>query len=163
MMLTTLDWILVVLLLLSAVLGLWRGLIEEVMSLGGWFISGLAGLYLADSLSPHLAMTGLSDTLRYGLAFVLIFITTLIVWSMLTAVIKKAIGAVGLGALDRLLGAAFGLLRGALILIVLTVLISYSPIQATDFWQTSNGVRLGLSAAQSLKPYAPAVLAGLIP
>lgn len=162
-MFTTLDWIFIALLLISALLGLWRGFIEEVMSLGGWFVSGLAALYLADVLSPHLAMTGLSDTLRYCLAFALIFIVTMLTWTMLTSAIKNAIGAVGLGTLDRLLGAGFGLLRGVLILTVLTVLISYTPVQATEFWQTSEAVKLSLKTAQSLKTYLPPLIAGLIP
>jgi membrane protein required for colicin V production len=162
-MLTTLDWILLALLSLSIVLGLWRGLIWEVMSLGGWFIAGAVALYVADDLSPYLAMTGLSDTLRYALALVLIYITTLIVWSMLTSAIKNAVGAIGMGPIDRLLGGLFGLARGALILVIAVTLISYTPVKSAEFWQTSIGVKLCQSAAQSLKPYLPASAAGLIP
>jgi membrane protein required for colicin V production len=162
-MLSTLDWIFVALLALSIGLGLWRGLIWEVMSLGGWFIAGATAIYLADYLTPYLAMTGLSDTLRYALAIVLIYITSFILWSMLTSTLKNAVGAIGMGPLDRLLGGAFGLARGALILTIAVTLINYTPIQSAEFWQTSMGVKLFQSAAQSLKPYLPASAAGLIP
>jgi membrane protein required for colicin V production len=163
MILTTLDWIFIALLGLSVVLGFWRGVIWEVMSLGGWFVAGFAAIYGSDFLSPHLSMTGLSDTLRYALAFLLIFIAALIVWSMLTSVIKNAVGAIGLGALDRLLGGIFGLGRGALILTFAVSLISYTPVDSAEFWQTSTAVKLCKAAAQSLKPYLPARTAGLIP
>ena len=162
-MFTTLDWIFIGLLGLSIVLGIWRGLIWEVMSLGGWFVAGAAAIYLADYLTPYLAMTGLSDTLRYALAIVLIYITTLILWSMLTSAIKNAVGAIGMGPIDRLLGGVFGLSRGALILTIAVTLISYTPVPSAEFWQTSSGVKLCQSAAQSLKPYLPASAAGLIP
>lgn len=162
-MLTTLDWIFIALLGLSVVLGLWRGVIWEVMSLAGWFVAGFAAIYGSDLLSPHLSMTGLSDTLRYALAFVLIFITALIVWGMLTSVIKNAVGAIGLGALDRLLGGFFGLGRAALILMFAVILISHTPINSAEFWQASNAVKTSKQAAQMLKPYLPSSVAGLIP
>lgn len=163
MILTTLDWIFVALLGLSVVLGFWRGVIWEVMSLAGWFVAALASVYASDALSPHLTMTGLSDSLRYALAFLLIFIATLILWGVLTSLIKNAVGAVGLGALDRLLGGLFGIARGALILIFAVTLISYTPLDNAEFWQTSNAVKLCKQTAQTLKPYLPASAAGLIP
>jgi membrane protein required for colicin V production len=162
-MYTTLDWIFIALLGLSVVLGFWRGVIWEVMSLGGWFVAGFAAIYGADYLSPYLSMTGLSDTMRYALACFLIFIAALILWSILTSLIKNAVGAIGLGALDRLLGGIFGLGRGALILTFAVSLISYTPVDGVEFWQTSNAVKACKQAAQMLKPYLPASAAGLIP
>ena len=162
-MITTLDWVFLGLLALSILLGLWRGLIVEVMSLGGWFIAGAAALYLAEHLTPYLDMTGLSNTPRYLLALVLIFITVLIVWSMLTTAVSNATGAIGLGAFDRLLGGMFGAARGAALLALFVTLISYTPVKSTEFWQTSSGVKLCQFLAQSLKPYLPASAAGFIP
>lgn len=162
-MMTTLDWIYLSLLGLSGVLGLWRGFMWEVMSLAGWFVAGTASIYGADFLSPHLAMTGLSDTLRYGLAFVLIFIASLILWSMLTSAIKSGVGAMGVGLLDRLFGAGFGLFRGALILTLFTILLTYTPIHSADFWQQSTAVAWCQQAAQSLKHYLPPAAGAFIP
>jgi membrane protein required for colicin V production len=163
MVLTVLDWILLAMLGLSVLIGLWRGLIEEVMSLGGWFIAGAAALYLADSLTPLLASAGLSDTWRYILALVIIFVAVLIVWSLLTSAIKKAIGAIGLGLFDRLLGAAFGVARGVLLLTFFVMLLGFSPISQTDFWIQSKTVPLCQQVAAQLKPYLPASAAKLIP
>jgi membrane protein required for colicin V production len=163
MAISTLDWVFIALLGLSVVLGLWRGVIWEVMSIGGWFVAGFAALYGSNYLSPHLVMTGLSDSLRYGLAFLLIVITCLIIWSMLTSVIKNAVGAIGLGALDRLLGGLFGFARGALILVFVTTLVSYTPVGTAEFWQTSSAVKLCKHAAHIIKPHLPASAAGFIP
>lgn len=162
-MLTTLDWIFLGLLLLSALLGLWRGFVLEVMSLGGWVVAGISAMYLSDYLSPHLVMTKLSDTPRYALAFAIIFIVTLIVWGILTNMVKNAIGAMGLGTLDRLLGALFGVIRGGMLLVLAALLISHTPIEQTDFWQTSHAPAWCTQIAQSLKPYAPSALARFIP
>jgi membrane protein required for colicin V production len=162
-MFTTLDWIFLGLLGLSIALGFWRGLVWELMSMGGWFVAGAAAFYGAPYLSPYLAMTDLSVTLRYTLALVLIYITVWILWKMLASAIKNAVGAVGMGSLDRLLGGVFGLARGALFLTVAVTVLSYTPVQSTDFWQTSSGVKLCQAAAQLLKPYLPANAAELIP
>jgi len=162
-MLTSLDWTFIALLALSCLLGLWRGLVWEAMSLAGWFVAGVVSYTLADHVSPMLAMTGLSDTLRYGLAFILLFIASLLIWGVVTAVIKKAVGAIGLGLLDRLLGGAFGIVRGGLILVVLVSFISHTPIQDAQFWQASWVVKNTQAAAASLKVYLPSSIAALIP
>jgi membrane protein required for colicin V production len=163
MTLTPLDWILLGMLGLSVIIGLWRGFIEEVMSLGGWFVAGATALYLAGPFSLFLVTTGLSDNWRYVTALIIIFVVMLIVWNMLTALIKNAIGAVGLGFFDRLMGGVFGGARGVLLLTFFAVLLSYTPVSATDFWTESKTIPLLSQSAQQLKPYLPASAAGFIP
>jgi membrane protein required for colicin V production len=162
MPLTALDWIFLGALLLSCIIGLWRGFIQEAMSLAGWFAALGAAYALADWFVPMLTSTGLGEATRYALAFGLLFVGTLIVWSMLTAFIKKAVGAIGLGALDRLLGGLFGIVRGAVILVTLTLFVSLTPVDHSEFWQTSKAVSVSKDAAQTLKPLLPASVAAFI-
>jgi membrane protein required for colicin V production len=161
-MLTVLDCIFLGALLLSCIVGVWRGFVQEAMSLAGWFVALAAAFALANPLQSHLTSTGLGDTTRYALAFGLVFVLMLILWGFLTALIKKLMASVGLEPLDRALGGFFGILRGAVILTTLTLLLGFTPIQNTEFWQTSKAVAAAKGAAQTLKPILPASVAAFI-
>jgi len=161
--LTTLDLLFLGALLLSVLMGAWRGLVQEVMSLMGW-IAALAAAYTwATPLSLRIPQQGLSDAPHYGLAFILIFVFALIGCAVVTAVLKKIIGAVGLSSFDRLLGATFGLIRGLVILISVTQLIGYTPIHDSEAWKTSSAVQAVQALAGSLKPFLPSSMGLLAP
>lgn len=161
--LTTLDLFFIGVLVLSLAVGAWRGLIHEALSLASWMGALFAAYAWSDDLLPHLPAQGLSEAPRYGLAFILIFVFTLIGCALLTALLKKMMGAAGLRSFDRLLGAIFGCARGLVILISLTQLIGYTPIHASQEWQSSLAVRLTKSLAQSMKPLLPSTVKQLIP
>jgi membrane protein required for colicin V production len=158
-----LDYGYVVLLLLSVLLGAVRGFVHVTMSLAGWFVALAASHYLASFLSPYLMATGLGETPRYALAFVVVFVITLIIWSLVAMLIKQAVSKVGLGGIDRLLGAVFGFARGAVIAISLTVLVSLTPADQSETWQHSVAVKMTKSAAHSLKPMLPSTISALVP
>ena len=158
-----LDYGFLAVLALSILLGAAKGFIHVVMSLAGWFVALIAAHYLADFLSPYLASTGFGETARYVLAFAITFVIALVVWGLVTMMIKQAISSVGLGGLDRLLGAAIGLLRGAVILISLTVLVSVTPADQSTTWQNSTAVKMSKAAAQASKPFLPAKIAAIVP
>jgi membrane protein required for colicin V production len=160
---TTLDWIFIGLLTLSCVIGLWRGLIAEVMALTGWGVAVVVAYLFADPLSAKLTMTELGDTARYILAFAIIFILTMLIWSLIASLLQKAVNALGLTIFDRLLGGVFGAARGALILTALTVLISHTPIKNSEFWEASKAVQTTQKYATSIKPYLPPSLGQFIP
>jgi membrane protein required for colicin V production len=148
---------------ISMLLGAAKGFIHVVMSLAGWFAALIAAHYLADLLSPYLTSTGLGDTSRYVLAFVIAFVIALIAWGIVTVMIKQAVSGIGLGGLDRLLGVAIGLVRGAVILISLTVLVSVTPADQSITWQNSIAVKMTKAAAQASKPFLPAKIAAIVP
>ena len=158
-----LDYGYLVLLLLSMLLGAARGFIHVTMSLAGWFVALAASHYLANFLSPYLEVTTLGETPRYALAFVVVFVIALIVWSIVTMLVKQAVSGVGLGGLDRLLGGVFGLVRGAVIAITLTALVSATPADQSPTWQNSLAVKMSKAAAHALKPLLPATISALVP
>jgi membrane protein required for colicin V production len=158
----TLDCIFLAALVLSCLVGVWRGFVQEAMSLAGWFVALGAASGLSDGLAPLLTSTGFGQSTCYALAFVLIFIAALILWGLLTALIKKMMASVGLAPLDRALGGLFGVLRGVVILTTLTLLLGMTPLKNTDFWQSSLAVGAAKAIATTLKPILPASVAGLI-
>jgi hypothetical protein len=84
-----LDWFFVAVLLLSMLLGAWRGLVFELISLVGWLAAlALAWLFAGD-VAPFLPMRGASDSLRHVLAFLLVFVGTVMASALLAVVFKK--------------------------------------------------------------------------
>ena len=69
--------------------------------------------------------------------------------------IKKLIEAVGLRPVDRTLGAAFGLVRGAVLLLAVAVVVNMSPARRAAWWTESKGAGVSLAALKGLKPVLP--------
>ena len=134
---TGIDWILAALLLLSALVGLWRGLIFEVLSLLGWIAAFFVARWLAPTVGAYLPLQGLSDPLRYAAAFALTFILAVLLAGLLAALVRKLVSAVGLRPVDRLMGAAFGALRGVVVLLAVALVVDLTPFKRSEAWQQS--------------------------
>lgn len=115
--LSAVDWILLAVLGLSLLLGMWRGIVQEVLSLVGWGAAFYVSQMYAPLAAAWLPMEGSSQMLRYAAGFVVVFVAVLIATVLVSWVVKKLVSAVGLGPLDRLLGSLFGLMRGVVILL----------------------------------------------
>ena len=162
-MLTAVDWILLAVLGLSMLLGLWRGLVQEVLSLAGWVAAFFVAQIYAPQAAAWLPMEGSSQMLRYAAGFVVVFIAVLIATVLVSFVIKKLVSAVGLGPLDRLLGSLFGLLRGLVILLAVTVVVGMTPMRESDAWQHAQGAQWLQQFLHVLKPVLPADFGKYLP
>jgi membrane protein required for colicin V production len=158
-----LDWIFAAVLLLSMLLGAWRGLVYEVLSLINWVAAFVLAQWLALDMAQRLPMSGASDTVRYAAGFVLVFIASVLVGGLIAAVVKKLIATVGLRPVDRVLGAVFGLTRGMLLLLLVTVLVNMTTLKDSTAWQESVGVRVALVALKAIKPALPRDLDRFLP
>ncbi|MCH8551363.1 MAG: CvpA family protein [Natronospirillum sp.] len=129
------DWIIVVVVVLSALISLKRGFVKELLSLATW----VAALVIAVIFSERLAglMVGLiaTESWRLAAAFALLFILTLIVGAMVNHLIGELVRMTGLSGLDRTLGIVFGLLRGVIIVIALLAIARLFALDGT--WQGS--------------------------
>lgn len=152
------DWILIGIVLLSLLVGLWRGLVFEVLSLVGWVVSFFIAQWLAVSVAVHLPLQGLSDPVRYAVGFALTFLVCLVAAGLLATLSRKLIAVVGLLPVDRLLGAAFGALRGLVILLALAVVIGLTPLKTSDWWVQSQIAPLLSVVLTGLKPALPGSL-----
>lgn len=150
-----LDWILIAVLAASMVLGAVRGLVYEVLSLAGWVAAFVAAQWLAPRAAALLPMGQASEVLRYVAGFAVVFVGVVFGCALLSWLVRKAIEAVGLRPVDRILGAAFGLLRGAVIVLAATVVALMTPLQDTVAWQESQGAAVAAATLKHLKPILP--------
>jgi len=138
MQLTTLDYFAIGILVVSAVVGLWRGFFREVIALVAWF----AAAWLAYHFCNYLATEWLSafipnEAARLASAFLLIFVAVLITAGLLARAFQSLLSSAGLTLVDRFFGLIFGFVRGALVLVVLSTLGALTGAQQTKAWQAS--------------------------
>lgn len=152
---TAVDWILLAVLVFSMVLGAWRGLVYEVLSVLGWAASFYLAQWLAPDVAARLPLQSASDPVRYAAAFVLVFVAAVFVAGLLAFLLKKLVEAVGLRPVDRTLGAAFGLVRGVILLLAAAVVINMTALKTSDWWVQSTGASVLTATLKGLKPVLP--------
>ena len=157
------DWALAAVLAVSIAVGLWRGLVFEVLSLLGWVAAYVAAQAFASSVAPLLPIGAPGSGLNQGVAFALVFVLALLAWALASRLLRLVIHATPLQVVDRVLGGGFGLLRGAVLLLAVATVISMTPVARSPAWQQSQGaVWLG-ALLQGLKPVLPESLAQHLP
>ena len=150
------DWVLLGVLLASMLVGLWRGLVYEVLSLAGWVAAFVVAQWLAVDAVVWLPMIqGASESIQYAVAFGVVFVVTVFVAGFVSWLIKKLIETVGLRPVDRTLGAVFGLARGVVLLLALTVVLQLTGVARDDWWTTAQGPVWLQVVLTGLKPLLP--------
>ena len=157
------DWALIAVLLLSIVVGLWRGLVFELLSLLGWIAAYIAAQMLAPSVAPWLPVGAQGSALNQAAAFALTFLAALIVWALASRLLRLLIHATPLQLIDRVLGALFGLVRGVVLLLAVTTVVLLTPAQRSPAWQHSQGVAWITALLQGLKPVLPDAIGRHLP
>ncbi|MTW21116.1 CvpA family protein [Allochromatium palmeri] len=131
------DYIIIGIIALSALVGVARGLIREVLSLGTW-IAALAIAWLFHQQVAELLSTQLSNPMvRTGVAFMGLVLLVLLVGAILAAVLTTLIDTVGLTGMDRLLGMAFGGARGVVLVAMAVYLVALTPAPSDPAWSQS--------------------------
>ncbi|HQQ75412.1 MAG TPA: CvpA family protein [Pseudomonadales bacterium] len=133
------DWIIVAVVVLSALMSLARGFVREALSLLVWFVAFVVAFFFSERLAPLLVELIELPSLRYLAAFAILFVATLIVGSVVNFLVVQLVRMTGLSAVDRLLGVMFGVCRGVLIaLLILVFLPKMIPVQQDPWWQQSR-------------------------
>ncbi len=150
-----LDYAVIAVLVVSMAWSAMRGVVREIISLGGWIIAFLAANLFAGPLAQHLPQAISPDALRTLVAFIAIFIVALICTALVGVLMARLVSAVGLGALDKGLGALFGIARGAILVMaaVLAAGLTSAPLQ--PWWKGSMSGEPLKRAALALKPWLP--------
>ena len=158
-----LDWIAVVLVVVSMLLGLLRGLVFEVVLLAGWIAAFLCAQWLADDVGRWLPFGEPAATWRYAAGFVLVFVAVAFSVGLVAALTRKLVTAIGLRPVDRVLGGVFGVARGALALLAVAVVVHLLALSDSAWWHGSRSAIVLDAALQGLKPALPEKLASYLP
>lgn len=132
---TQFDYIVLVIIILSVLLGWWRGLVYEILSLLSWITSYFVAKSWAVEFTPYMPAVLESEALKSAAAFMAVFVTTLILCGIAAWSLNKLIKSFGLDwRTDGVLGAIFGFFRGWLLVLVIVLFAGLTKLPQTPFW-----------------------------
>ena len=150
-----LDWVVVAVLAVSVLLGLWRGLVYEVLSVLNWIAAFVLAQWLAPQAAALMPLSRAGESIQYAAGFAVVFIVALFAGGLLAWLTKKLVEAVGLRPVDRALGGVFGLVRGVVAVLAVAVLVHLAKLQNGVWWTESMTAGVASAALRGLKPVVP--------
>jgi membrane protein required for colicin V production len=151
---TAFDYGVIAILLASLALGLWRGLIGEVLALLAWVLAGLAAWQLGPEVGA--LITAIADPgLRVLAGYAAVFVGVLIVLSLIKLAVRGLLKALGLTAVDRVLGVVFGVARGLLIVFILVAIGGMTSLPKEMWWRNASLSQPLETAVLASKPWLP--------
>jgi membrane protein required for colicin V production len=153
-----LDYAVAGVLAVSLLIGVWRGLVREVISVLGWVIAFLAANLFAGPLGSSMPQAIPTPELRVAAAFVAVFVGALVLSSLAGLLLSKIVKSIGLGGVDRLLGAVFGAARGLLLVAAAAVFAGLTSAPRQAYWRDSASGPLLVQIALTLRPLLPQTL-----
>lgn len=132
------DWAIIAIIAISAVISLARGFVKEALSLITWLLAGLVAWLFGGALAEHFTPWIETPSVRVVVACVLLFVLTLIIGGLINYMIGQLVVFTGLSGTDRFLGMIFGAARGVLLVVVAVGLLSLGPVEEDDWWRQSS-------------------------
>ena len=156
---TSFDYVILTIIGISVLVSIMRGFVREILSLAGWVIAFFVARIYCLELAALLPAAIPGEPLRILAAFLILFLATLLVTSLLAIAISLLFKQVGLSWLDRLLGALFGLARGALITLVLVLVGGLTSLPEDTRWRNAMFSAPLEAAVMSMLMWFPADIA----
>jgi len=150
------DWFVAIVLLVSVGIGAVRGLVRTVFALGAWAVA-LLGVPIAGPPLDRVLPEAVPNAVSYFVVFLLLFIAV----RMLGALAAKALRGIGLGGADRLLGAVLGLVRAAIVVLVVAVGAHLGGYSKHPSWKQALSWPLLDALVQWAEPFLPERLSGV--
>lgn len=133
---TQFDYIVLVVIILSVLLGWWRGLVYEILSLLSWITSYFVAKSWVVEFTPYMPEVLESEALKSAAAFMAVFVTTLILCGIAAWALSKLFKSFGLDwRTDGVLGAFFGFMRGGILVLVIVLFAGLTKLPQTPFWR----------------------------
>lgn len=156
---TAFDFVVLGIALLSLLVGFMRGVVSEILAIAAWVIALFAASEFALTVGALYA-TWLTEPAAQAVAgFATVVIAVLIVCTVLRAVLRKLLRAVGLGTMDRLLGGVFGVARALVIVLALVLVGGMTAMPRAPWWRHAILAPPLETAVIALKPWLPRALA----
>ena len=157
---TGFDYAIIAILTASVLLGAWRGMVSEVLSLASWVIAFLVAREWGEQIGTQLLAPYLTVSFwQIAGGWILLFIATILAVSIFKALLRKTLHAIGLGFFDRTLGMVFGAARGILLILLLVAIGGMTKLPEEPWWQKARFAPLAEQGVMLIKPWLPADLA----
>lgn len=156
---TSFDYVVLGIVGASLLLGIWRGVVGEVVALAAWVLAFFVAREFGTELGQAL-FSGIGDAgLRALAGFGALFVGVLVVMALVRMAASSMIKALGLGVSDRLLGLVFGVARGVMIAMVLVAVGGMTSAPRQPWWQEATLAGPLETAVLAASPWLPQDLA----
>lgn len=150
------DFIILGIVSISALVSFFRGFVREAIALTGWIIaSWLSFTYFEDGavyLATHVSV----PSARLALSFIALFVGTLLLTGVIASLADLLVDKTDLKGTDRVLGMVFGAGRGGLIVVLLVMAAGLTPLPQDPWWRQSTLIvhfeRLAVTIREALPP-----------
>jgi membrane protein required for colicin V production len=132
------DIVIIALIILSAVLSLFRGFVKEALALASWLVAFWVAMVFHEDLAAVLSQWLSEPSIQKIAAFSILFISVLLLGALVNYLAGKLVAKTGLTSTDRMLGVVFGVARGAVIVAVLVLLAGLTSLPQDSWWQESR-------------------------
>ncbi len=156
---TIFDFAVVAVVALSMLLGWWRGLVYEAVSLLNWVAAYFVARLFAPDLVDYIPASVGAAPARMAVAFSVLFALTLLAGGVLAWGMNKLVQSSGLERLDGSLGTVFGLVRGGFLVLSLVLLAGMTTLPTTPAWRDALTSGTLEEVAVQARGWLPEVLA----
>jgi membrane protein required for colicin V production len=147
----TTDYVVIAAILLSAIVGAVRGFLREAVAVAAWVLALFLAWHFSDLIAPHLGGLLSDSDVRPWAARVIIVALVLLLGAGVGATLGHFVRLSIFSGMDHLLGFAFGLLRGFVLLGVFVILGQLLQLQDERWWRYSLLIPYGESIANGLR------------
>lgn len=156
---TGFDYAVLAIIGISVLLSIMRGFVREVLALASWVIAFFVARFYAVELMPLLPEAIPGEALKMLAAFLILFLVTLLLCSLLAIALSQIFKKVGLGWVDRGFGAVFGVLRGVFVVGVLVLLAGFTALPKDPMWRNAMFAAPLEAMVIALLPWMPVDIA----
>ena len=135
---STVDWMIIAIMVVSMLMSFRRGFVQEAISLGTWFVAIILARLFAENFAVLLEPYIETNSIRLGASYLILFVGTLIVGGMVNYLVGEFVTMTGLTGTDRFLGMLFGLARGGIVVLLIVAGLHYLAPVKDDGWYTES-------------------------
>ncbi len=136
------DLIFIIIILISAIIGLLRGGVVEIFNLSTWLLAFFINRAFGNKITMHLPKmlnNIIFNTLLHNIiSYFIVLILIAIIGTILKKLIHRMVDKIGLNGVDHAFGMVFGMVRGVIISSILIMLINVLAIDSNKIWQQSK-------------------------
>ena len=156
------DVVIISLVVLSAILSLFRGFVKDALALITWLVALWVAMAFYEELAAWLSQWIAVPSAQKVTAFALLFICVLLLGAMVNYLAGKLVDKTGLTGTDKMLGVVFGIARGAVIVAILVLLAGLTPVPQDPWWQDSMFLGYFEELAMWMRDFLPSEIANNI-
>jgi len=153
------DYAVIGIVALSLALGLWRGVVSELIALAAWVLAVMAALEFGGEAGNFLFFKIADPAIRALAGCALVFVVVLVAMSLVRLAVHSMVKALGLSLSDRLLGMFFGVARGVLVVMALVAAGGLTSAPQQPWWKQAALSPPLETAVLAAKPWLPDDLA----